>query len=103
MLLKLHHTNENIVRHTARTILSRANIKTMAYDSYFRFDYDEMMKAHIFLQSSEGKRASLKHRSSYIASNIIERFDLILNTHSTEYTCMSILYVEYLKISLHAS
>ena len=40
---------------------------------------------------------------TYIASNIIERFDLIINIYSTEYTCMSILYVECHQISLHAS
>ena len=83
MLVKLYHTNKNIVRHTTRTILFKANIKTMAYDSYFRFDYDEMMKVHIFLQSSQGKWASLKHKSSYIASNTIDRFDLIFNIYST--------------------
>ena len=59
MLVKLYDTHKNIVRHTACTILFMANIKTMAYDSYFRFDYDEMMKLHLFLQSSQGKWASL--------------------------------------------
>ena len=55
----------------------------MANDSYSRFDED---KVHTFVQLSQEKLVRRIHTAPYIAWNVIEIIDLILETHSTEYT-----------------
>ena len=62
---------EDMRRLTAPSIFHDITLNNGWCDSYFRFDDDNKIKYTYFLQSSENKRLSLKHKDSYIAQKIM--------------------------------